>query len=99
MAVLCRLCHERTVPPSHLERSDHRCSRCRNSTPAAKARSARYLQSDTYRRTNQRVNACRVWVGHEYHSHAETEADARAIGAHVKARRRAFFARGLCAAQ
>lgn len=90
MSRQCRLCNQRPVSPSRLRDHDYRCSRCRNSSPAALA--ARYR----YNRTPQRIAASRVrnpqriFIGRRYHSIVPSTEQAERINAHIKERMIAF---------
>lgn len=83
---LCWQCGERPCIPSRLKTGHHICARCRNKTPAARARIARYQQSAKRRAVMQRDNAKRIYVGAEYHSRVATVEHARAINRHVRER-------------
>lgn len=84
--VLCRTCGERPCIPSRLAICHYVCAPCRNRTPAAKARLARYGQSAKRRAVMRRDNAKRLYIGRDYHSRVATVEQARAINAHIKER-------------
>lgn len=83
---LCWQCGERPCIPSRLKTGHHICARCRNSSPAAQARIARYFQSAKRKAVMKRDNAKRLFVGAEYHSRVATVEQARAINRHVRER-------------
>lgn len=87
---LCWQCGERPCIPSRLKTGHHICARCRNKTPAAQARIARYQQSAKRKAVMRRDNAKRIYVGAEYHSRVATVEHARAINRHVSSRMAAF---------
>lgn len=88
--MLCRQCGERPAMPSCVARRRYRCAKCRHSTPAAKARNARYFQTDKRRAVMARDNAKRLFVGRDYHSRVATVEHARAINTHVRQRVRQY---------
>lgn len=90
---LCWQCGARPCIPSRLKTGHHICARCRNASPKARARIARYQQSAKRRAVMQRDNAKRIYVGAEYHSRVATVEQARAINAHVRLRVRQHAAK------
>ena len=90
---LCRICHERPVVPSRARGRDYRCGRCIYHSPGQQARNARYTKGAKRKAIVKRHNDRRVYVGEWYHSVARTVAEARAINAHIKERRREFVTR------
>lgn len=89
---LCRRCGGRPCMPSRLAVGHHVCARCRRSTPAAKARNARYFQSEKRKAVMKRDNAKRLYIGSEYHSRVASVEQARAINAHIKERVKQYVA-------
>lgn len=89
----CRLCGTAPVAPSRLRAHDFRCSRCRHSTPAARARNARYFQTAKRAEVRKRSNAKRIFIGRVYHSMGTSAEIVRRITAHIKERRREFVTR------
>lgn len=83
---LCWQCGKRPCIPSRLKTGHHICARCRNASPKARARIARYQQSAKRRAVMRRDNAKRIYVGAEYHSRVASVDDARAINARIRER-------------
>jgi len=82
----------RPALPSWAKLHRYRCARCKHSTPAAKARNARYFQSAKRKAVMKRDNEKRIMIGDQYHSRAATVEQARAINDHIRGRCRAYAA-------
>ena len=87
---LCRICHERHVPPGAMRRHDYRCTRCRHQAPSHQRAERVYEQSEKRRLKGSITNLRRIFIGHEYAGRAETAALAATINAHIRGRLRAF---------
>lgn len=70
-----------------------RAQRTYQKTAKGKAAHARYRQTAAGRRVVANSNARRIFLGHDYHSRADSRERAAAIKAHVGERRREFIAR------
>lgn len=85
--IICNRCKKRPVPPSHVRARRWQCWWCREHSPAALARRARYLASDKRKAVMKRDNAKRIHVGHDYYGRAATIEQARTLTAHATKRR------------
>jgi hypothetical protein len=87
---LCRLCHERHVPPARVRARDYRCTRCIQRSAAVTPARARYNAGAKRRAVVQRANQRRIYIGRTYHSTAPSAAEAQRINDHIKEKRREF---------
>lgn len=98
MMPVCYACGSDKLAPSTKQKTvrSRRCARCINQSPAGKAARARWIrkrrQTAEGKRTTQRINARRIFVGQEYYGTTATE-QAATINAHIRRRLSVFKSR------